>query len=230
MDKTNLDTRVKNNNLKKDKSTAVTIENSPEKTQPIKTPKETYTDELELLQKAKENDPESLEILILRYKALVCKIARGYFLVSGGDTDDLIQEGTIGLLKAIREYRADKNTTFTSFAALCINNKVKDVIRSLYRDKRQPPSGSLGLPLEEETTFIAAPNDPYTIYIRQEERKDFYIKAKKLLSPRQLEVLKLYLEGYSYKEIGEKLSVTPKTVDNALSVAKDKIRKSGDSF
>lgn len=189
-------------------------------------------DESEILKKAKENDPESLEILILRYKALVCKIARGYFLVSGGDTDDLIQEGMVGLLKAIREYREDKNTTFASFAALCVSNKVKDVIRSLYRDKRQSPAPSLSLSEEGEDGILGAASnmDPYAIYASREEQRDFYIKAKKLLSRLQLEVLKLYLEGYSYKEIADKLSVPPKTVDNALSAAKDKIRKSGKAF
>lgn len=188
-------------------------------------------EENEALLKASQNDAESMEWLIIKYKALVCKIARRYFLVSGGGVEDLIQEGTIGLIKAIREYSADNGKTFAAYAYICINNKLKDVVKASYREKNRFLSEALPLPDGEEITEAHGQEaDPFTVYIDKEEKENFYQKAKSLLSEKQLSVLRLYLEGYSYKEIAERLRVTAKTVDNALAAAKEKIKKSGNEF
>lgn len=194
-------------------------------------------DEQELIQKAQGGDSESIEEIIINYKALVRSIARSkFFLISGGESDDLVQEGTIGLLKAIREYRAEKNKGgFAAFAAVCIRSKITDAMRAYSREKHKP--------LNTATTLLAGENeeeylsdcdmqatDPLSNYIDEEETEIFYKKIASVLNARQAQVLKLYLEGYSYKEIAEALSVSNKTVDNMLSTAKDKIKKAKEIF
>lgn len=185
-----------------------------------------------LIEAAKNGDASATETLLLRYKALVCKIARAYYLPSGGDAEDLIQEGTVGLLKAIREFHPEKSVPFIGFAATCIGNKVRDALRSLSADKHQPLNNALSISAgngEDGTYYVDIPdandNSPLAKYLDDEAREEFYKKIETLATPLQVSVLRLYLDGASYREIAETLKITTKKVDNAINAVKNKIRK-----
>lgn len=178
--------------------------------------------DLLLLAKAKDNDPKSLEAVIAKYKGLVAGISRGYYLTAGGDTDDLIQEGMLGLLRAVQEFVPEKNVSFATFARLCIQNRVRDAVRASSRLKHLPLSEAL--PAAEDSAEPAA-EDPFNVYIGKESASEFMQSIQTLLSKRQLAALLLYLEGYSYREIAAKLGLDAKAVDNTLTAAKAKIRK-----
>ena len=186
------------------------------------------SDENLLITLAQRGDPSAYDALCARYKAFICKIARSYFIAEGGDTNDLIQEGTIGFCKAVADYRAEKNASFPAYAALCIHNRIKDALRSALR------AGNSGAPAlsitddageERIANVIGYADDPVTSYIRGENNEAFFRKAEKALSARQFAVLRLYLDGFSYAEIAEKLALDMKAVDNALSAAKSKLKK-----
>ena len=196
------------------------------------------SEELGLLLKAQAGDSESIERLIVNYKSLVRRIARaGFFLASGGDGEDLIQESTIGLLKAIREFKAGKSkASFAAFASVCIRNKINDALRAYSREKHKALNTASSLAVGEneeeflpEATDLLSP-DPVASYIDEEETEGFYRKVDSVLTPRQAKALRLYLEGYSYKEIASALKISSKAVDNALRTAKEKIKKSGILF
>lgn len=183
-------------------------------------------DSYERLLKAQNGDVSSLETIVLEYKALVCKIAREYYLFSGGDSDDLVQEGTVGLINAVKTFQPEKNKAFVNYAAMCIRNKIKDALRASVRDKNRLLNEALVLDNVRETAFPEeAGNDPYAEFIDREETEAFYARMKATLSERQYDVLLLYLEGYSYVEIAARLSLSLKSVDNALSAAKIKLKK-----
>lgn len=201
------------------------------------TNKEMLKEEQALIQKAQAGDSESIEEIIINYKALVRSIARSkFFLVWGGESDDLVQEGTIGLLKAIREYRAEKNKSgFAAFAAVCIRSKITDAMRAYSREKHKALNTATNLLAgENEEEYLAdcdvQATDPLTNYIDEEETEIFYKKIESVLNARQAQALKLYLDGYSYKEIAERLNVSSKTVDNMLTTAKDRIKKAKEVF
>jgi len=195
-------------------------------------------EDTELLVKARSGDAQSIEKLVIKYKNLVRSIARTkFFLMSGGDADDLLQEGTIGLLKAIGDYQSDKaKGGFAGFAALCIRSRITDAMRAYSRDKHKALNTARNLLAGEsdeeylmDSSGLSAP-DPLTSYIDEEERANFYQAVDSLLSPKQSQILKLFLEGYSYKEIADRLNVLPKAVDNALTAAKTKIKEAGTIF
>ena len=188
-------------------------------------------DENLLITLAQQGDSSAYDALCARYKAFICKIARSYFITEGGDTNDLIQEGTIGFCKAVADYRAEKNNSFPAYAALCIHNRIKDALRSALRAGTASATGSV--PITDDATneeriasVIGYADDPVTSYIRGETDEAFFRKAESELSARQFAVLKLYLDGFSYAEIAEELSLDMKAVDNALSAAKSKLKKS----
>lgn len=184
-----------------------------------------------LITLAQQGDSSAYDALCARYKAFICKIARSYFITEGGDTNDLIQEGTIGFCKAVADYLAEKNNSFPAYAALCIHNRIKDALRSALRAGTASATGSV--PITDDATneeriasAIGYADDPVTSYIRGETDEAFFRKAESELSARQFAVLKLYLDGFSYAEIAEELSLDMKAVDNALSAAKSKLKKS----
>lgn len=187
--------------------------------------------------RTKPETPESrlaLETLAGRYKALVCKIARRYFLLSGGDTDDLIQEGMIGLLKAVFEYDPERDASFGGYATVCIRNKIVSAVRTYNRRSNRALNDALPIMTEDgaEEYLVdvsRAPDDPIETYIDRERSDALRQAIDTLLSPRQKAVLQLYLEGYSYKEIAARLALSEKSVDNAVMLVKRKIKQKLDA-
>ena len=181
---------------------------------------------------AREGDEEALEFLINKYKNFVRAKARTYFLV-GADREDIIQEGMIGIYKAIRDYRSDRLASFRAFAELCITRQIITAIKTATRQKHIPLNSyvSLNKPVfddESERTLMdimvpGVTTDPEELLISQEEVADIEGKMDELLSPLEKEVVDLYLEGKSYIEIAEQLGRHVKSVDNALQRVKRKL-------
>ena len=189
-------------------------------------------DDEELVYMAREGDEEALEFLINKYKNFVRAKARTYFLV-GADREDVIQEGMIGIYKAIRDYRSDRLASFRAFAELCITRQIITAIKTATRQKHIPLNSyvSLNKPVfddESERTLLdimvpGVTTDPEELLISQEEVADIEGKMDELLSPLEKEVVDLYLEGKSYVEIAEQLGRHVKSVDNALQRVKRKL-------
>lgn len=190
------------------------------------------TDE-ELIENIKNGDENAENELLLRYKDLVVKIARSYFIV-GGDIEDLVQEGMIGLYKAIKGYSTHKETTFKTFAVLCIKHQIQTAIKRANTNKNKPLSSAISLQsfshlndndnldfLPVELIFDTTPAEKV---IDKENFSNLEKIIKENLTLLELKVLKLYLQGYSYKEISNQLSLSNKTVDNCLSRIKSKLR------
>lgn len=183
---------------------------------------------------ARDGDDVALEYLIHKYKNFVRAKARSYFLI-GADREDIIQEGMIGLYKAIRDFRADKLASFRAFAELCITRQIITAIKTATRQKHIPLNSyvSLNKPLyddESDRTLedILAGNkvsDPEELVISREEFLDIESKMSEFLSELEWSVLMLYLEGKSYQEIAEQLSRHVKSIDNALQRVKRKLER-----
>ena len=186
----------------------------------------------ELVFLARDGDEEALEFLINKYKNFVRAKARTYFLV-GADREDIIQEGMIGIYKAIRDYRSDRLASFRAFAELCITRQIITAIKTATRQKHIPLNSyvSLNKPVyddESERTLMdimvpGVTTDPEELLISQEEVADIEGKMDELLSPLEKEVVDLYLEGKAYIEIAEQLDRHVKSVDNALQRVKRKL-------
>lgn len=183
---------------------------------------------------ARDGDEVALEYLIHKYKNFVRAKARSYFLI-GADREDIIQEGMIGLYKAIRDFRADKLASFRAFAELCITRQIITAIKTATRQKHIPLNSyvSLNKPLyddESDRTLedVLSGNkvtDPEELVISREEFLDIEHKMSEFLSELEWSVLMLYLEGKSYQEIAEQLSRHVKSIDNALQRVKRKLEK-----
>ncbi len=183
---------------------------------------------------ARDGDNLALEYLIHKYKNFVRAKARSYFLI-GADREDIIQEGMIGLYKAIRDFRADKLASFRAFAELCITRQIITAIKTATRQKHIPLNSyvSLNKPLyddESDRTLedVLAGNkvsDPEELVISREEFLDIESKMSEFLSELEWSVLMLYLEGKSYQEIAEQLSRHVKSIDNALQRVKRKLER-----
>src|SRR3954465_1579330 len=191
-------------------------------------------EDLQLVLRARNGDGEALEALIRRYTGFVRLKASSYFL-AGGDSEDLIQEGLIGLYKAVRDFRHDKETSFRSFAELCVTRQIITAIKTATRFKHSPlnsyvsfshtPSGQD--PDGECTLGDALPgsavNDPVVCVISTEELQSLVFCLGRGLSPLEADALRLYLEGSSYEEMAEDLGCDTKTIDNALQRVKRKV-------
>ena len=186
------------------------------------------TDE-ELCRIAAEGDLSAEEMLVARYSRLVRACARPFFLL-GGDSEDLIQEGMIGLLKAIREYRSSRAASFRTFAEVCIRSRLYTVLRSAAGDRQSPLNQSLPLdtlffdetPYAVDASQVSCTN-PEEIVIGKESANDLWEKIRQQLSDFEAAVLQLYLEGLSYQEISQKVHRSPKAVDNAVQRMRRKI-------
>ena len=177
-----------------------------------------FSDE-ELILRVRGGDVNAEEALVLRYTPYVRSLSRSYFL-AGGDSEDLIQEGMIGLINALSGYREDESTSFKTYATLCIRNRIYSAIRHSMRGKNSPLNNYVSIEhakKSEGTIGRASLNcDPVEEIIGREEYKELLIKLSELLSKLEAKVLELYLEGLSYSEISGKLQKSPKAVENAV--------------
>uniref|UniRef100_UPI003EBCD716 RNA polymerase sporulation sigma factor SigH n=1 Tax=Proteinivorax hydrogeniformans TaxID=1826727 RepID=UPI003EBCD716 len=181
-----------------------------------------------------QGDEIATEILINKYKNFVRSKARSYFLI-GADREDIIQEGMIGLYKAIRDFKGDKLTSFKSFAELCVTRQIITAIKTATRQKHIPLNSyvSLNKPIfdeESDRTLLDIISgikitDPEELMISQEEYSDIEKKMAEILSGLERKVLMLYLEGKSYQEIAEELKRHVKSIDNALQRVKRKLER-----
>ena len=181
----------------------------------------------ELIARLRAGETAIEDYLMEKYKGLVRQKARAMFLI-GGDTDDLIQEGMIGLFKAIRDYRGDKEASFYTFAQLCVDRQMYNAIQSSTRQKHQPLNSYISMNGEEWETQMGSKTEqsPETIIIAQENAVQMEEKIRKQLSTFENEVLTLYLDGNNYQQIGEKINKSSKSIDNALQRIKGKVRES----
>ncbi|MED4870562.1 RNA polymerase sporulation sigma factor SigH [Geobacillus stearothermophilus] len=181
-----------------------------------------------------EGDGEALDFLIHKYQNFVRAKARSYFLV-GADREDIVQEGMIGLYKAVRDFKGDKLSSFKAFAELCITRQMITAIKTATRQKHIPLNSyvSLGKPIyddESDRTLMdvlsgTQVTDPEELIVNREEVDDIELKMAELLSDLERKVLALYLDGRSYQEISEELNRHVKSIDNALQRVKRKLEK-----
>lgn len=196
-------------------------------------PFEVMLDE-EIVEIAKDGDTAALEYLINKYKNFVRAKARSYFLI-GADREDIIQEGMIGLYKAIRDFRCDKLSSFRAFAELCITRQIITAIKTATRQKHIPLNSyvSLNKPIYDEDSdrtlldVISGTKitDPEELIISREEFDDIEEKMGEILSSLEWKVLMFYLEGKSYQEIAVDLKRHVKSIDNALQRVKRKLER-----
>ena len=190
-----------------------------------------YTDE-ELAQRAQNKDKSAYEILISKYKNLVRAKARSYFLI-GADREDIVQEGMIGLFKAIRDFKGDKLSSFRAFAELCVTRQIITAIKTATRNKHIPLNSyvSLSSPMYEEDSDRTLEDviveeteaNPEEIVILKEDLQIIEKKMLNALSVFEYSVLEGYLDGWSYQEIAAELGKHVKSVDNALQRIKKKL-------
>ncbi|OPX84442.1 MAG: RNA polymerase sigma-H factor [Pelotomaculum sp. PtaB.Bin104] len=183
---------------------------------------------------AREGDDDALEFLINKYKNFVRAKARSYFLI-GADREDIIQEGMIGLYKAIRDFRVDKLSSFRAFAELCITRQIITAIKTATRQKHIPLNSyvSLNKPIYDEDSdrtlldIISGSKiaDPEELIVSKEEFDNIEEKMGEILSSLEWKVLMSYLEGKSYQEIAEDLHRHVKSIDNALQRVKRKLER-----
>ena len=190
----------------------------------------------ELVLMAQNGDDAAQEYLLDKYKSLVRAKSRAYFLI-GADSEDIIQEGMIGLYKAVRDYNEEKNASFRSFAELCVNRQMITAIKAATRQKHQPLNSyvSLNKPGYEEESeqtymdFLQSSSgsllNPEALLIGQENKSFLEDQMVKNLSSFETRVLVLYLQGRSYFEIANVLDKPEKSIDNALQRVKKKLEK-----
>jgi RNA polymerase sporulation-specific sigma factor len=187
-----------------------------------------------LIALAKQGNPDAYDRIVRRYYGFVRLKASSYFL-AGGDSDDLIQEGLVGLYKAIRDYRSDRESSFRNFAELCITRQIITAVKTATRNKHVPlnqyvsfSSATAGSGGDTEPTLdemLPGPsvNDPVNQVISSEELRALVACISTVLSELESRVLSFYLEGSSYEAIGRRIGCDSKTVDNALQRVKRKI-------
>ena len=190
--------------------------------------------ELSLITAARNGDEQAMDDIIRRYQGFVRLKASSYFL-AGGDSEDLVQEGLIGLYKAVRDFRADKETSFRSFAELCVTRQIITAIKTATRFKHAPLNQYVsfshtpaGQESDSECTLgdaLPGPgvDDPAICVISTEELQSLVFTLGSGLSELEADALRLYLEGESYEQMAEDLECDTKTIDNALQRVKRKI-------
>jgi len=201
-------------------------------------------EDLQLVIRARNGDGRARELLIQRYAGFVRMKASSYFL-AGGESDDLVQEGLIGLCKAIRDFRSDKETSFRSFAELCVTRQIITAIKTATRFKHSPLNSYVSFsqtpagqdPESDCTLGDALPgshvHDPSVAVISSDELKSLVFCLGTGLSKLESEALRLYLEGSSYEQMADVLDCDTKAIDNALQRVKRKIlqhQRSRDSY
>lgn len=196
---------------------------------------EKYQDQTDerLIEQLRSGQTEITDYIMNKYKNLVRKRANAMFLI-GGDTDDLIQEGMIGLFKAIRDYRQEKDSSFYHFADLCITRQIYHAVEASQRKKHQPLNTYVSLNAEmgqegEDTLLDLLESfenlNPEQLLIDRENTRAIQEQLKKNLSRFERQVLQLYLQGMNYRQIAVRLEKEPKAIDNALQRIRGKIIK-----
>lgn len=189
----------------------------------------------ELIKLAHHGHSHALDFLISKYRTFVRAKARTYFLI-GADHDDIMQEGMIGLYKAIRDYKVDKLSSFKAFAELCVTRQIITAIKTATRQKHMPLNSyvSLDKPIydeESERTLLdvlvnsTVIDDPQDLLVNQEKYGMMEVKLAEVLSELEREVLALYLDGRTYQEISMELKRHVKSIDNALQRVKRKLER-----
>lgn len=192
---------------------------------------ESQSDE-ELIERLRRGEEEIMDYLMEKYKNLVRGKAKALFLI-GGDSDDLIQEGMIGLFKAVRDFRTDRDSSFYHFAQLCIARQMYTAVEASKRKKHAPLNSYISLYGDDsdgiqmiEMLGGMDESDPESLMINRESLTDFQRKVRTALSPMEQEVLNYCLQGLQYTQIAEIMGREPKAIDNAIQRVKKKLGKS----
>lgn len=185
------------------------------------TPLEELADEA-LCRRVSQGDRMAEEALVKRYNRLVRAITRPYFL-AGGDSDDLIQEGMMGLMKAVREFDSSKEASFRTFAEVCIRNRMFSALRAASREKHSPLNQSISIeaPFFDSNSYATVSGhvsscDPEELLLLREKAEHDFVRINQQLSSMERSVLSLYLDGLTYGEIAKVLKKSPKSVENAV--------------
>ncbi len=192
-------------------------------------PYEAFSDE-ELIEKLRRGEDDITDYILEKYKPLVRKKTNAMYLI-GGETEDLIQEGMIGLFKAIRDYKPDKDASFYHFAELCINRQLYSALEASNRKKHQPLNSYISLSEQEHPDAVAAEllvdkeSGPEQMVIEQEVWEEYKKRLAQKLSRMENQVLQYYLDGNHYIQIAEMMGKSPKSIDNALQRIRQKIRQ-----
>lgn len=179
----------------------------------------------ELIQRVQDGEKAPEEVLIDRYKGMVLKKAHAMFLI-GGEQEDLIQEGMIGLFRAVRDFRPEKKASFATFASLCVERQIYRAIEISGRQKHKPLNSYISL--SEENGPLKDAEDtkqqnPEEIIIDRENTSQMLEKIRRKLSPLENQVLEAYLDGLDYRQIAVQMDKSPKSIDNALQRIRNKI-------
>lgn len=185
----------------------------------------------ELIGRLRQGEKEISDYLMEKYKELVRKRARAMYLI-GGETDDLIQEGMIGLFKAVQDYCPDREASFRTFAGLCIDRQLYTAVKNSTRQKHIPLNSYVSLSEEEESGTLEGlwSENPEALVIDRESTGILEKEISKTLSPMENKVLDYYLRGYGYVRIAELMEKPPKSIDNALQRIRTKIRDCIEKF
>ena len=186
----------------------------------------------EVVTRAQKGDFESMEHILKVFKPKVTAICREYFLF-GADFDDLIQEGMIGLYKAVVAYNPDKNISFSSFATMCIHHQVQNAVKVASSKKNHPLNDYVSISIEGGFSadddgpkiMLQAPDKgAEQLTIDKEREKILHQKLKQLLTTEQYDILLMYLHGYTYVQMAQRYNITTKKVDNNIQAIKRKLR------
>jgi len=187
----------------------------------------------EICQWIKNGDHEGMDYLLDKYKEMVRKKARSFYLI-GGDNDDLIQEGMIGLMKAVRSFDTSKDNSFASFADLCIDRQIYSAVKASQRNKHKPLNSYISiyqLAQDDENAPVLldvlsqSTQSPEDVLIDKEFNLQIWEKLLNVLSPMEKKVLDLFMEGFGYARIAQHLGKDEKAVDNALQRIRNKASK-----
>ncbi|MBQ9279173.1 MAG: RNA polymerase sporulation sigma factor SigH [Lachnospiraceae bacterium] len=185
----------------------------------------------EIIARISKNDNDAMEYMMKKYGGIVKREVRAVYLI-GAEPDDLMQEGMIGLFKAIRDFEADKGTVFSTFATLCVRRQIKTAINNSNRKKHIPLNNYIsiyaeneeyGYELEDNLESDDNNSNPEDMMIAKEKSKALNEQIEKKLSSFEKKVLSCYLDGLSYQEIAQRLDKTEKSVDNALQRIRRKL-------
>lgn len=173
----------------------------------------------ELITLHRSGNTEAFPVILERYKELVKSVSRSYFLV-GGDDDDLVQEGVLGLLKAVNSFDSKRGASFKTFTYRCVSSSIQNAVKKSLSKGNMPLNESVEL---TDELRLVSPFNPEEMLMIGEEGREFADGATAILSELEYKILKYYLSGMTYAEIGEKTGRSAKSADNALQRIKKKL-------